>query len=852
MIADFEFSCPLPSGLHARPASHLAERAALFTCAIELRNDRSGDVADAKSVLALIAVDVHHGDPCRLRFEGEDADAARDALRSFVFHALAACDVPLPESPKAPSCGPIVLPRVLRHAVTRVVFGLPASRGIGRGRLVVVGGLSWAIDGDDRVGSEADEQAAVDGALAAARASLETAIAARSSSEEAGILGAQLALARDPSISREIARRIATGLSSRQAVVEAGRQAVGRLMRVESSVVRERAADVEDLFADLLERLGATGVRGRTSLDGPSVLLAESLAPRQLLALDRDRLCGLLLEREGSTSHVVILARSFGIPTLTGVRDARSMLAEGDAVVVDAELGFAMREEHPRVRRHYDRQVAIRARQRASLAKHVAPPATTRDGRRLEVGANVGGVEELEAAIANGAEGVGLFRTEMLYLDRTDPPTEEEQLAVLARAIRAAGGRTILVRTFDLGGDKPPPWLDLPEESNPFLGRRGARLYPDHPELFDAQVRAILRASALGPVRLLIPMIATPAEARWVRERVEGVARGLREKGVAFDEHLEVGTMIEVPSAAFAIGELAECMDFFSIGTNDLAQYFLAADRGDDRLAALRDPRHPAFLRLLAKTVDEAHRLGRWTGMCGEMAGDPRLLPLLVGLGLDEISAAGPAILAAKRAIAGLDASECRELLERALACPDADAVGALLAAFERGAAALPLTGPQLVAFDSDSASKEETIQELVDLLHEDFRTHDPLAVEQAIWSREASYSTGLGGGFAVPHCKTDAVTATSLAIVRLARPVEWDALDGKPVHCAILLAVRASEGDAAHLKFFAALARRLVHAEFRERILRAPDPEAILADLVREIEPHAASVQGKDHASPP
>lgn len=850
MIAEIEFRCPLPSGLHARPASHLAEKAGRFACAIEFRNDRSGAVADAKSVLALIAADVHHQDPCRLRFEGDDAAAAREAMREFVTNALPDCDVPLPETA---SCGPVVLPRVLRDAVSRVVSGLPVSRGIGRGRLVIAGGLSWTADEDDRrAGTPAEEQAAVDAALDGVCASLESALAARLSAAEAGILGAQLALARDTAISREIARRIAAGLSSRRAVVEAGREVVARLMRVESSVVRERAVDVEDLFADLLERLGVSGVRGRTELDGPSVLLAESLAPRQLLALDRSRLRGLLLEREGSTSHVVILARSFGIPTLSGVRDARSMLAEGDLVVVDADLGFAIREEDPRVRRHYDRQAAVRARQQSLLAEHAAPPATTRDGCRLEVGANVGSVEELEAAIGNGAEGVGLFRTEMLYLDRSDAPTEEEQFAVLARAVRAAGGRKVLVRTFDLGGDKPPPWLDLPAETNPFLGRRGVRLYPELPDLLDAQLRAILRASALGPVRLLIPMIATPAEARWVRERVADTARGLREKGIAFDERIEVGAMIEVPSAVFALRELAESMDFFSIGTNDLAQYFLAADRGDDRLAALRDPRHPAFLRLLAKTVEEARRLGRWIGMCGEMAGDPRFLPLLVGLGLDEISTAGPAILAAKRGIAGVDASECRDLLERALACPDADAVGMLLAAFRSGAAGFPLTGPELVAVDSDSASKEEVIQELVDLLHGHLRTRDPLAVEQAIWSREASYSTGLGGGFAVPHCKTDAVSATSLAVVRLASPVEWDAIDGAPVHCAILLALRASEGEAAHLRFFAALARRLVHAEFRERILRAPDPGALLADLVREIEPHAAGVQGSNDASPP
>jgi len=291
-----------------------------------------------------------------------------------------------------------------------------------------------------------------------------------------------------------------------------------------------------------------------------------------------------------------------------------------------------------------------------------------------------------------------------------------------------------------------------------------------------------------------------------------------------------------VPSAAFALEELCREVDFVSLGTNDLAQYFFAADRENQDVASIRDPRHPAFLRFLSRIVEEVHAHGRSVGLCGEMAGDPSCLPLLVGLGLDEISLAASGIPAAKAEIARLDAAECRELLAAARACGGVAEVEALLAGFRRKSSARTLIAPELVALASEGASKAEVIEELVDLLHESLRTEDPLAVEAAIWSREETYSTGVGHGFAVPHCKTDAVSATSLAVVRLARPVDWDALDGNPVSCAILLAVRASDDEREHMRYFSALARRLVHEDFRHAILEARDAAGILACLDREV----------------
>jgi fructose-specific phosphotransferase system IIA component len=426
----------------------------------------------------------------------------------------------------------------------------------------------------------------------------------------------------------------------------------------------------------------------------------------------------------------------------------------------------------------------------------------------------------------------------MLYLDRDAPPSEEEQLAIYVQAARAAAGKPVVIRTFDVGGDKPLPYLSLPAETNPFLGYRGARVYPGHREVFAAQMRAILRASAFGNVWVMLPMISNLDEVLWVKEQIAGIKAELASAGIAHDPRLRVGIMVEVPSVAFVMDQLAVEVDFFSIGTNDLAQYFLAVDRDSATVAALSSARHPAFLRLLAKIVTDARRHGRWVGMCGEMTRSPRNWPLLVGLaslGLDEISMAAPEIPAAKAAIAALSAAECGALLERAMACRNVAEVEDHVAAFRGRGAEHDLLDPEFVVVGSESQSKEEAIGEILDAFYAAGRTDRPQAIEDAVWAREAVYSTGLGHGFAIPHCKTDAIAANSIGVVRLESPIEWGSLDGEPVRCVILLAMRADASDV-HLRVFSKLARKLMHDEFRDRMLSANDRAAVLACMTEEL----------------
>ena len=836
MALEYSFRCPLIYGLHARPATALAEFVQQYASRVTLTNERTGVTADAASVLELVGAGVLHDDPCRLAASGADEAAAHQALSRFIAERLAAQDLPLPK-PELRGAGTV--PRVLAGEQVACIAGIAASAGIGIGRAVVVGGL--ALPEELRAEAPADAEAelqkllaALDGVCAALQAQL-----ARSVNQtEADIIRASLAIVKDTAFARQLQDLINTGRrTAAQAVVEAVQLFAARIEATGSAYLRERVVDLQDIGAQLSERLGYRSTAPEAlQLSEPSVVCAAGLAPRQFLALDRRFLQGLVLAGAGTTSHAVILARSFGIPAVVGVQDALAPLA-GQEAVVDGNRGVVLHPVSPAVRRFYEREMERDRRKKRRDAAGVDRLTTTRDGRRIEVSANIATDAEAASALANGAEGIGLFRTEMLLAERDAPPSEDEQFGVYRRAVEAMQGRTVIIRTFDIGGDKPLPFLSLPREENPFLGNRGLRLYAEHGELIDAQLRAIARASAFGPVWVMAPMVSTVDEARWFKARVAQVQGELAGAGLGFDTEMRVGIMVEVPSATLIIDQFSAVVDFFSIGTNDLCQYFLAVDRGNRQVAALHNVRDPAFLRLLRIAVDDAHLSGKWIGMCGEMARDVRNAPLLVGLGLDELSLSAPGIPAVKAAVAKLDSAECRSILEQAMACDSAASVDALLGKLPGKWGSMPLVTEEMIVLDSDSRTKEEVIKELADLLYVAGRTDVPEQFEEALWAREAVYSTGLGHGFAIPHCKSDSVGADSLAMLKLAQPVEWGSLDGKPVGFAILLAIRESDPSDTHMRVLAKLARKLMDEGFREALGSAGDAGAMLALLAGELE---------------
>ena len=505
--------------------------------------------------------------------------------------------------------------------------------------------------------------------------------------EEAAIFAAHRLLVDDPELDAEVRRRVQEqGETAAQAVRGATEAFAATLEALDDDYLRGRAADIRDVGRQLVAAL--LGVELDLVPAQPSVIVARDLAPSDTARWPRDRVLGLVTEQGGATSHVAILARGAGVPAVAGAAGVLEAVANGQWLVVDGDRGEVVIEPGAERRRAVERRLQRRAERARQLEALRGLPAVTRDGRRVELAINIGRPEEIAAAEEFGPEGVGLFRTEFLFLDRSRPPGEEEQWRAYAAAVKALAGRRLVVRTLDVGADKRLPFIDWPEELNPSLGWRGARLGLDRPELLRTQLRAALRAAAGGPVAVMFPMVTVREEIRRLRQLVSEVAAELDREGVPRGE-VQVGIMVETPAAALAAPVLAREVDFFSVGTNDLTQYTLAVDRTNQRIAALYDPLHPAVLRLILEVGRAAEAAGIWAGVCGELGGDPLAAPFLVGAGLVELSMHPRALPEVKQVIRGIRYDEARALAGELVQLGDGDEVRARLRAFlaERGLA---------------------------------------------------------------------------------------------------------------------------------------------------------------------
>jgi multiphosphoryl transfer protein len=831
LAVEFDFLFALPQGLHARPAGRIQETAERFEASIRWINGRTGAEADAKSSLSLIGTDTQADDPCRLRAEGPGAENAVRALRALIEDlprweaaAAAAQSAPAPD-----------LPRVLALEQALVFRGTPAGPGIVRGRAAVVAPRLEAAYENQPAGSVAEEREAFRRAAAEQVRVLQAALAAQKDKTERGVLEAHLSIVRDRAFAARVEEIIASGnAGAAAAVARAGRQFSEPLLSSRSSYIRERIADIRDVVRRLIENLGGTaGPADPIALSEPSVLIADDLPPSRFLALERGLLLALVLENTGLTSHTLIMARARGIPAVVGCPGLRERLKDGEDVIVDGGRGLIIPSPSDAVGRYYDREAEFERRRELARREAGRRPGRTADGSRVEIAANIGDPEELAKAWDDGAEGVGLFRTELMLLGRAEAPDEEEQYAAYARLARESGGRPIIVRTFDIGGDKPLPYLALPVEANPFLGLRGVRIYERFPGLIGSQLRALLRAAAEGPLKIMIPMVASVDEILGVKARLAAAAAELDAAGVTHRGDIELGMMVEIPSAALLIDRFAGHVDFFSVGSNDLLQYFFAADRGNPAVRPIGRPEDPAFLRLLETIVDAARRTGRWVGLCGEAASSVRLLPLLVGLGFDELSMSASAVPAVKARLGALDAGACRRLVRGVLDLDGPDAVGRALDAFNRPASDAPLIVPALVRLGSESRSKAEALQELAALIEEAGRTEDRNEVEQAFWARELTGSTRGAFGAAVPHGLTTAVGTISVGMMRFTKPFFWDEKDEEPVDLALML-ILPKERWKEHHGVLVRLYKRVADAEFLDTLRAAPD-EAAVAALVAE-----------------
>ena len=471
--------------------------------------------------------------------------------------------------------------------------------------------------------------------------------------EEASIFDAHVELAQDPELSSGVEERVRNLTSSEAAVLTVGEEYAQMFAAMEDEYLAARADDVRDVTHQIAAELMGRGAEELEALEVPSVILARGLAPSDTARIPKGMALGFVTAEGSKTSHVSIMARSMGIPAVVGVGAALDRALGAETVAVDGGEGYAVANPDPNTVAEFERKQEAVAEERSALEEFKYVEGRTRDGRRIEVSANLNSTDEVEEALSWGAEGVGLLRTEFLFMEREELPSEDEQYEAYRRVAEAFGEKPVIVRTLDVGGDKDLPGIDQPEEENPFLGWRGIRMSLDVPELFKPQLRAILRAAAVGNLKLMFPMIADIEELRAAKEILEECQKELEREGAEIGP-VEVGIMVETPAAAACAEKLAKEVSFFSIGTNDLVQYTLAADRGNERLRRLQSADHPAVLKFIRYTCEAAEEAGIWVGVCGEAAGEPELIPKLVKFGVTELSMSAPSIPRAKKIVSEL------------------------------------------------------------------------------------------------------------------------------------------------------------------------------------------------------
>ncbi|MDG2523537.1 phosphoenolpyruvate--protein phosphotransferase [Caulobacter segnis] len=672
-VASRGLTVPLAHGLHARPAARIAAIAKGFEAEVFISalNRRTS----ARSPVGIMSLAVRHGDQITVSAEGADAEDAVFAVAGLIEGGMGeAAAAPAPEvvAPPKPKAAPAPVDGALR--------GVTASPGLAIGRAVPLASREIAVE-EQGHGAELEGDA-LSAALASVRARTEDNAQSGDAARRA-ILSAHAAFLDDPELIAAARRLTDAGKSAGFA----WRKAVGGYVDVLKSLgdrrMAERVDDLLDLERQVLLTLAGEDPEGTLDLPPDAILLADEMLPSQLMALKPGQAAGFCTARGGPTSHVAILAAAMGLPAIVAAGEGVLSVTKGTALILDADAGLLRIAPDARALEAAQMTLATRQQRRAAAQAAAKEACRMSDGTRIEVFANVGSLKDAEAAVAAGAEGSGLLRTEFLFLERETPPDEAEQARQYQAIASALEGRPLVIRTLDIGADKPAPYLPMPAEENPALGLRGVRIGLWRPAILKTQLRAILSVQPLGQCKIMLPMISGVDELRAVRALLDEVKREL---GVT--ETVELGVMVETPAAAVMADVLAAEADFLSIGTNDLTQYVLAMDRGNPELAARIDALDPAVLRLIAQTTAGARKHGRWVGVCGGLASDLAAAPILIGLGVTELSATAAVVPELKALIRTLDRAACRALAEEALAQATAEDVRGLASQFIPGIAA--------------------------------------------------------------------------------------------------------------------------------------------------------------------
>ena len=568
-----------------------------------------------------------------------------------------------------------------------MITGIPASPGIVFGKALVLKEEKIVLDtqkiSEEQVEAEvarfyAGREAAVEQLNSIHQRALKSL-----GEEKAAIFEGHLMILEDEELEEEIIDYLRSQkVNASVAASKIIDQQVEMLSEIDDEYLKERAGDIRDIGNRLIKNILGMHIVDLGDITEESILVAYDLTPSETAQLNLEKVLGFITDIGGRTSHTSIMARSLELPAIVGTNDVTARVNTGDYLILDAVNNRVYVNPTQAEIDELKTLEAKLAEEKAELAKLKDLPAVTLDGHKVEVVANIGTIRDCEGAHRNGAEGVGLYRTEFLFMDRDQLPSEEEQFIAYKEVVEAMEGRLVVLRTMDIGGDKELPYLNLPKEMNPFLGWRAVRIALDRREILHAQLRAVLRASAFGKLAVMFPMIISVEEIRELKSVLETLKAELRAEGKAFDENIQVGVMVETPSAAVNAKFLAKEVDFFSIGTNDLTQYTLAVDRGNELISHLYNPMSPSVLGLIKQVIDASHAEGKWTGMCGELAGDERATLLLLGMGLDEFSMSAISVPHIKKLVRHVSYQEAKALADEALQKPTAAEIEQLIQAF--------------------------------------------------------------------------------------------------------------------------------------------------------------------------
>lgn len=717
-----QFLCPLPNGLHARPAWELKEQCSQWQSEVTFINHRQNAKADAKSSLALIGTGTLFNDSCSLNISGSDEEQARRVLEEYIQVRFIDSDSVQPTQAEL-TAHP--LPRSLSRLNPDLLYGNVLASGVGVGTLTLL--QSDSLDSYRAIPASVQDSTRLEHSLATLAEQLNQQLRERDG-ESKTILSAHLSLIQDDEFAGNI-RRLMTeqhqGLGA--AIISNMEQVCAKLSASASDYLRERVSDIRDISEQLLHiTWPELKPRNNLVLEKPTILVAEDLTPSQFLSLDLKNLAGMILEKTGRTSHTLILARASAIPVLSGLPlDAIARYA-GQPAVLDAQCGVLAINPNDAVSGYYQVAQTLADKRQKQQAQAAAQLAYSRDNKRIDIAANIGNAQ------------------------------------------------------------------------------------------------------------LMIPMVHSLDQILWVKGEIQKAIVELKRDGLRHAETITLGIMVEVPSVCYIIDHFCDEVDFFSIGSNDMTQYLYAVDRNNPRVSPLYNPITPSFLRMLQQIVTTAHQRGKWVGICGELGGESRYLPLLLGLGLDELSMSSPRIPAVKSQLRQLDSEACRELARQACECRSAQEIEALLTAFTPEEDVRPLLALENIFVDQDFSNKEQAIQFLCGNLGVNGRTEHPFELEEDVWQREEIVTTGVGFGVAIPHTKSQWIRHSSISIARLAKPIDWQSEMGE-VELVIMLTLGANEGMN-HVKVFSQLARKLVNKNFRQSLFAAQDAQSILTLLETEL----------------